>query len=608
MASVDELELLSRLRAGELPADEAAALRAQVAGRVDLQQALARLERLDALAQALGGGTQAASPDTRAGDEALVAAVLGRAQGRRGAMAWAAAAVLLAGIVAAALWPAGSGDAQVPLPEPRATAPVPTPVPTPVDDLPPYPHNVPGLFVGPLAKGRALWTPETKLQRPSDDAVLLREGTLVISGRARVEAPSGVVEIDGEALVSTEPENALPHVIRSLRSHPGQEGIDMRKRFEAFKGTVLAPAGAALLVLVTTGEVQATPRGGQPQKLKAGARWSPGAPVQKTAAQEGSPQKAPVGPAVVSAGEVSLEGVHAAVLSRTTQLSDCFSAALRHSPTLEGDVTLVLTLEAKGAHGVLREATVGEDYSLENPLVTSCLLQVLDGAKWPAPGAGEATVRYPIRLLPRGPESAPGVTLWLPEGVTGPEDRPARMAFTDREGRLLVRGTGHRLGPDTAPVKVVVFSDFECSFCLKGFRAAQELRGRYGDRIQLEFRHKPLPSHPHGRTSAAAAIAAEQQGRFWEFVARLVDHPGQRMREGMEAHAAALGLDLLRFRADMDSEGTQARIDQDIAEGDRLGARGIPTFFINGREVVGARPVEGYARIIDEELARATGR
>lgn len=604
MPSVDEVELLAKLAAGELSAEETARVRAQVASSPELQRIQARLERLDVLAAIQGAEDRAAAVSAR--DEAAIEAAL-RARGRpalRVLVAAAAAAAVLAVLAGGAFF-LGRPQAH-PVPggaERAANAPsqeVPEAVALAEEELPPYPPDVPGIIVGPLAEGLALWTPESKLGRDAPDTVLLEEGTLVLSGRGRVQARGYSVEIDGEVLVSTEPEKALAHVIRSLRSHPQPEGSHMRKRFEGFRGLARAPAGAVLWVLVSSGHAVAGAPDGTTSRMAKGESWSSPAVTGTTGSQ-----KRP-GPASVTEGEVALAGVHTAVLSASQALAGCFAEGQQRNPKLEGELTLVLGLVQDGGRGRLREATVADDYSLANPLVANCVLGVLQTAPWPKPESASATVRYPLGFAARGSSGTPGADVWLPEGAQ--REGPRLIHSKDREGRIDVGGSGHTLGPDTAAVKVVVFSDFECSFCIKGYRVLSELRGRYGDRIQLEFRHKPLPTHPNARLSAAAAIAAARQGKFWEFAHRLVDEPGRRGVEAMEAHATALGLDLLRFRRDLEDPATRALIDADIAEAERIGARGIPTTYVNGRELVGVRAVEAYVRLIDEELATAPRR
>ena len=139
-------------------------------------------------------------------------------------------------------------------------------------------------------------------------------------------------------------------------------------------------------------------------------------------------------------------------------------------------------------------------------------------------------------------------------------------------------------GPETAPVTIVEFADFECPFCQ---RIAPELDALWEKRqtaVRFVYKFMPLSMHPHGEASARAAIAAQAQGKFWEMHDKLFTSGDHLDDVDLLKYAAALGLDLDRFRADMQSPATKARLDADRKLGDALQVKGTPTIFINGRE------------------------
>ena len=139
-------------------------------------------------------------------------------------------------------------------------------------------------------------------------------------------------------------------------------------------------------------------------------------------------------------------------------------------------------------------------------------------------------------------------------------------------------------GPDTAPVTIVEFADFECPFCQ---RIAPELDALWDKRqtsVRFVYKFMPLPMHPHGETAARAAIAAQAQGKFWEMHHQLFAN-GEHLEDAdILKYAAAIGLDIDRFRADVLAPATKARLDADRKLGDALKVKGTPTIFINGRE------------------------
>jgi protein-disulfide isomerase len=160
-------------------------------------------------------------------------------------------------------------------------------------------------------------------------------------------------------------------------------------------------------------------------------------------------------------------------------------------------------------------------------------------------------------------------------------------------------------GPRNAPVTIVAFSDFECPFCSRVVPTLKELEKQYEGKIRVAFKHQPLPFHPNAKLAASASMAAHEQGKFWEFHDLLFANQRALDRASLEKHAEALRLDMKKFRAALDSNKFEQQISADSAEGMRIGANGTPTFFINGRQVVGAQPIASFKAVIDEELKKA---
>jgi protein-disulfide isomerase len=169
--------------------------------------------------------------------------------------------------------------------------------------------------------------------------------------------------------------------------------------------------------------------------------------------------------------------------------------------------------------------------------------------------------------------------------------------------RQTVATDGHpSRGNASAPIVLVEFSDFQCPFCQRANPTVEQVRKQYGDKIRFVYRHFPLPNHPDARPAAEAAACAEAQGKFWEYHDRLFAEPRLSAAD-LKAHAAATGLDQAKFNTCVDTHQSAAKVEKDIEEGAQLGVTGTPAFFINGRSIEGAQPVEAFTRIIDEELA-----
>jgi protein-disulfide isomerase len=161
------------------------------------------------------------------------------------------------------------------------------------------------------------------------------------------------------------------------------------------------------------------------------------------------------------------------------------------------------------------------------------------------------------------------------------------------------------LGASTAPVTIVEFSDFHCPFCRKIQPVLDQVRAKYGDKIKLVFRDFPLDSlHPQARVAAEAARCATEQGKFWEFHDKLFKNDPDVSQATLGRFAREVGMDVTAFEGCRTAGKYKDSIQASVVEGGKLGITGTPTFFINGRILVGAQPVDAFARIIDEELAR----
>lgn len=160
-----------------------------------------------------------------------------------------------------------------------------------------------------------------------------------------------------------------------------------------------------------------------------------------------------------------------------------------------------------------------------------------------------------------------------------------------------VRGSTH------APVTVALFSDFECPYCVKAEATIRSLESAYPGRVKVVFRHHPLPMHEHARLAAKASLAAEAQGRFWEYHDVLLQHRDALDRASLEGYARTTGLDPQRFARDIDDARYEARITADEAQAAKLHVEGTPTAFVNGRRIVGAQPLAVYREAVDRALA-----
>ena len=162
-------------------------------------------------------------------------------------------------------------------------------------------------------------------------------------------------------------------------------------------------------------------------------------------------------------------------------------------------------------------------------------------------------------------------------------------------------------GPQNAAVTIVEFSDFQCTFCKRYVDETQPLiLATYGSRVRYVFRDFPIAQlHPQAQKAAEAAQCAFDQGKFWEYHDRLFQNQGLLDDASLKAHATALGLDASAFNTCLDSGKYTQEVQKDFDDARAYGVTGAPTFFINGRKVVGAKPYAEFSAIIEEELAKA---
>ena len=160
------------------------------------------------------------------------------------------------------------------------------------------------------------------------------------------------------------------------------------------------------------------------------------------------------------------------------------------------------------------------------------------------------------------------------------------------------------LGPKNAPVTMIEFADFQCPYCKRSEDAVKAVHDKYGDRVRLVFMDFPLSFHPHAMPAANAARCAGAQDKFWPYHDVLFADQSKLEPNDLKATAKKLGLDMAKFNACFDKSQYDQAIQKDLEEGHKLNVSGTPTFFIDGREIVGAEPPENFETIIDEELAK----
>jgi protein-disulfide isomerase len=186
---------------------------------------------------------------------------------------------------------------------------------------------------------------------------------------------------------------------------------------------------------------------------------------------------------------------------------------------------------------------------------------------------------------------------------------PIKMSLDVPRITVPLAATDPVLGPATAPVTLVEFSDFQCPFCQRVEPTLKRLRETYGDKLRIVWKDFPLTQiHPQAFKAGEAGHCAGEQGKYWEYHDRLFANQQALMPADLKKHAADQGLDAAKFAACLDSSKYGERVRDGVSAGTQLGVNSTPTIFINGRRLSGAQPYEVFVGVIDEELARVPNR
>ncbi len=207
----------------------------------------------------------------------------------------------------------------------------------------------------------------------------------------------------------------------------------------------------------------------------------------------------------------------------------------------------------------------------------------------------------------RGRPHAPHLTavgilaVVLAAGATVFAQQPLRA-----EEVLALMAQGPVKGSEKAPVTIIEFSDFQCSFCWKFWTETlprlEEVYIKTG-KVRFVYRHLAILGPP-SVAAAQAADCAGEQGKFWEYHDALFASKGlfSFADRRLKQYARDLGLDGSAFDQCLNSGKYTKKVEGETGIGRLLGANGTPTFFINGVKLVGAHPFETFRIIIDEQL------
>ncbi|MBF0483784.1 MAG: thioredoxin domain-containing protein [Candidatus Omnitrophica bacterium] len=161
-------------------------------------------------------------------------------------------------------------------------------------------------------------------------------------------------------------------------------------------------------------------------------------------------------------------------------------------------------------------------------------------------------------------------------------------------------GTSYLIGAKDAKVTVVEFVDFECPFSGRFYKPMVDAVSAYSGKVNYMIKNFPLPFHKNARSAAKAVMAAGEQGKYAEMATELLKDNSNFSAEKYKTIAKSLGLDMVKFEQDLkDKDAAYEQIlNADMAFGQKVGVRGTPTFFINGKQTR-ARDVDNFKKEFD---------
>ena len=162
-----------------------------------------------------------------------------------------------------------------------------------------------------------------------------------------------------------------------------------------------------------------------------------------------------------------------------------------------------------------------------------------------------------------------------------------------------VSASDHIQGSKSAPVTLVEYGDYECSYCGEAYKIVKAAQEQMGDDLRFVFRNFPLSEvHPHAAHAAEAAEDADAQGQFWKMHDMLYENQNSLEDADLTSYAARLGLDEKKFASDLRSGKSRDKIESDFESGAESGVNGTPSFFINGVRFDGDWQGDGLLRAL----------
>ncbi len=186
--------------------------------------------------------------------------------------------------------------------------------------------------------------------------------------------------------------------------------------------------------------------------------------------------------------------------------------------------------------------------------------------------------------------------------LTNSGTKELKVIHIDQVYKISLEGSPF-MGPENAPVTIAVFDDYECAYCAKMEAVFSQLLAKYPKELKLVIKQYPLRNHPNARQASIAVIAAHKQGKFWEFHSQVFANQTALSTTKLDEIAESFDLDMTQFKKDLLSHDVLSMIVRDVREGQKIGVKGTPTLFLNGKRV-NDRTFKNLDKLIQRELVK----
>ncbi len=166
------------------------------------------------------------------------------------------------------------------------------------------------------------------------------------------------------------------------------------------------------------------------------------------------------------------------------------------------------------------------------------------------------------------------------------------------------------VGPASAPVTIIEYSDFQCPFCRRGHSTMEQVAKEYGDKVRIIFKDFPIERiHPMAMPASKMyeAIALQDKGKATAYKNYVFEHQDDLVSGGakfIEEAAKKVGANVAKAKKDADGDEVKKRLDADRTEAEKFGFTGTPGYLVNGVSLKGAYPFDDFKKLIDTQIAK----